>query len=85
MDIDDSYVFFVFFLMVCMVGYTLYSIFLFMPVELTCHDEFEIINKCKCVPCDAGVLDLFNADKACSPFEFNRSIMNISKKINLTK
>jgi len=65
MQINNTALTIVFLCLVLTTGFSLWSIYHFMPIEATCQDEFAIINKCGCVPCDAGLVDLFSLEKDC--------------------
>lgn len=50
MEIKSSYIFILFIIVVVLLGVSLYKINLFMPILESCDDDFEIIDKCNCVP-----------------------------------
>jgi len=65
MPINNKILIITFLCLVLTMGYTMYNIYQFMPAVATCQDEFDMINKCGCVPCDKGLIDLFNLNKQC--------------------
>jgi len=50
MEVKFKHIFIAFGILLIILFYSLYNIFTFMPLLSTCNDDFEIINKCGCVP-----------------------------------
>ena len=51
MEKTDFWIIFLFFIVILVMFLTLYQINRFAPIIKTCEDDFNIINKCGCVPC----------------------------------
>jgi len=79
MEIKFKAIVFSFFCLLVIMGYTLFNIFAFMSVEKTCEDDFELINRCGCVPCDNSLRQVFNKPDLCSNYT---SELNLSKISN---
>jgi len=71
MEISNTALTIAFCCCVLAIGYSLYNINHFMPIEATCQDEFAMINKCGCVPCNPGLINLFNIQESCNNLTFS--------------
>ena len=57
--VSDGVIFVAFFVMVLILGLCMYQIYQFMPVVESCNDDFDMINKCRCVPSNSQLSKLF--------------------------
>ena len=69
MKITNLTILLAFLCLILIAGFTLWNIHAFMPVEATCHDEFDLINKCGCVPCNSKLIEYFKVEKQCIGWE----------------
>jgi len=65
--------------LVIIMGFTLIRIYNFMPVVQTCQDEFALIDKCGCVPCNSGLISLFHVEKTCETYLTALNLLNSTK------
>jgi hypothetical protein len=61
--VEDKTILICFVCLGLLIGGSLWNIYHFMPIEQSCHDEFDLINKCHCVPCNSPLIEIFELPK----------------------
>lgn len=65
MDSSDYIIITLFIIIGIFTFVTLKQIDIFMPILKTCNDDFDVINKCKCVPCSWKSAEKYNGPNSC--------------------
>jgi len=65
MEITNKHILVSFIILIVITLLTLNNIRTFMPIEKTCEDDFAMINKCGCIPCDNGLIKFLGNTNTC--------------------
>lgn len=74
MELKDSHIWIALFVLLLVLGWSLYSIFHFMPIANKCAPSFKVINTCGCIP-DNNLATLFKYNQTYYPTN-NSGVLN---------
>lgn len=60
MEREDLYIILLFFIIIFVVFLSNHQIKKFIPILETCNDDFNMINKCGCIPCTWKYAEQYN-------------------------
>lgn len=77
--VNNKMLFTVSIIMILLVGFTLLNISKFMPSYKTCKDDFQMINRCGCIPCSSGLINYTHAQNNCNQNDIRLNITGLPK------